>query len=176
MCAQSCSTLCSSWIVAFQAPQSMELSEQEYWSGWPFPPPEDLPDPRIKPASLWSPALAGRFFTTSATSEAQGMGCGGQKWKSSKTTADGHIKEIGANLKVELVGLEDELVMEYERKRFNEDTKDFIWENARIKLPFTKKRRITGGEGRKRVWRDAQAWGLRHVKFRMSCEHPRFSA
>ena len=129
-----------------------------------------------QPASPASPALAGRFFTTEGTSEAHGMRCGGQKRKSSKTTDDSHIKETGANLKVELVGLDDELVIEYERKRFSEDTKDFIWENARIKLPFTKNRRITGGEGRKRVWRGAQAWGLRHVKFRMSCEHPRFSA
>ena len=39
----------------------MECSRQEYWSGLPFPPPGDLPDPGIKPAS---PALAGRFFTT----------------------------------------------------------------------------------------------------------------
>ena len=46
--------------------------------------------------------------------------------KSSKTTDDDHIKETGANLKVELVGLEYEFVMEYEIKRFNEDTKDFI--------------------------------------------------
>ena len=29
----------------------MELSRQEYWSGLPFPPPEDLPDPGIEPAS-----------------------------------------------------------------------------------------------------------------------------
>ena len=36
---------------------------QEYWSGLPFPPPGDLPDPGIKPASLVSPALAGRPFT-----------------------------------------------------------------------------------------------------------------
>ena len=34
---------------------------QEYWSGLPFPPLEDLPDPGIKPAS---PASAGDFFTT----------------------------------------------------------------------------------------------------------------
>ena len=32
--------------------------------GLPFPSPEDLPDPGIKPKSLGSPALAGRFFTT----------------------------------------------------------------------------------------------------------------
>ena len=37
-----------------QAPLSMELSRQEYWSGLPFPPPGDLPNPGIKPGS---PAL-----------------------------------------------------------------------------------------------------------------------
>ena len=41
----------------------MEFSRQEYWSGSPFPTPWDLPDPVIKPMSLVSPALAGRFFT-----------------------------------------------------------------------------------------------------------------
>ena len=43
----------------------MEFYRQEYWSGLPFPSPWDLPDPGIKTASLASPALAGRFFTTS---------------------------------------------------------------------------------------------------------------
>ena len=52
------------WIVAFQAPLSMKFSRQKYWSGLPFSPPEDLPDPGIEPTSLASPALAGRFFTT----------------------------------------------------------------------------------------------------------------
>ena len=42
------------WTVAHQAPQSMEFSRQEYWSGLPFPSPGDLPDPGIKPGS---PAL-----------------------------------------------------------------------------------------------------------------------
>ena len=37
-----------------QAPLSMGFPRQEYWSGLPFPPPEDLPNPRIKPRS---PAL-----------------------------------------------------------------------------------------------------------------------
>ena len=41
-------------LLACWAPQSMEFSRQEYWSGFPFPPPEDLPDPGIKPRS---PAL-----------------------------------------------------------------------------------------------------------------------
>ena len=55
------------WTVAHQAPLSMGFPRQEYWSELPFPPPGDLPDPGIKPMSLASPALAGRFFTTSAT-------------------------------------------------------------------------------------------------------------
>ena len=55
------------WTVAHQAPLSMEFSTQEYWSGFPFPPPQDLPNPWIKPTSLASPELAGRFFTTRAT-------------------------------------------------------------------------------------------------------------
>ena len=42
----------------------MEFSKQEYWSGLPFPSPRDLPDPGIKPMSLASPALAGRFFAS----------------------------------------------------------------------------------------------------------------
>ena len=55
------------WTVACQAPLSMGFSRQEYCSGLPFLPPGDLPDPGIKPRSLVSPALAGGFFTTSAT-------------------------------------------------------------------------------------------------------------
>ena len=50
--------------VASQAPLSMGLSRQEYWSGLLFPSPGDLPDAGIEPTSLKSPALAGRFFTT----------------------------------------------------------------------------------------------------------------
>ena len=46
------------------------FSRQEYWSGLSFPPPGDLPDPGIELMSLLSPALAGRFFTTSDTQEA----------------------------------------------------------------------------------------------------------
>ena len=48
------------WTVAHQPPLSMEFSRKEYWSGLPFPPPGDLPNPGIKPTS---PALAGEFFT-----------------------------------------------------------------------------------------------------------------
>ena len=45
----------------------MEFSRQEYWSGLSCPPPRDLPNPGIKLASPVFLALAGRFFTTSAT-------------------------------------------------------------------------------------------------------------
>ena len=48
----------------------MGFSKQEYWSELPFSPPVDLPDPGIEPASLMSPALAGRFFTTNIPYEA----------------------------------------------------------------------------------------------------------
>ena len=58
------------WTVASQAPLSVGFFRQECWSGLPCPPLEDLPDPEIEPMSLESPALAGRFFTTSATWEA----------------------------------------------------------------------------------------------------------
>ena len=44
----------TSWSVAHQVPLSMEFSWQEYWSGLPFPPPGDLPNPGIEPMSLAS--------------------------------------------------------------------------------------------------------------------------
>ena len=50
----------------------MGFSRQEYWSELPCPSPGDLPDPGIEPGSHTSPALAGGFFTTSTTWEAQG--------------------------------------------------------------------------------------------------------
>ena len=54
-------SLVTPWIVACQAPLSMEFPRQEYWSGLPFPSPGDLLDPEIKPKT---PALTGGFFTT----------------------------------------------------------------------------------------------------------------
>ena len=44
----------TTWTVAYQAPQSMGFSRQQYWSGLPCPPPRNLPNPGIK---LGSPAL-----------------------------------------------------------------------------------------------------------------------
>ena len=68
---QSCPTLCNPMDCSPQAPLSMGFSRQEYWSGLPCPPPGDRPHPAVSSSSLMSPALAGGFFTTSATWEAQ---------------------------------------------------------------------------------------------------------
>ena len=57
--AKLCLTLAPPWTVACQAPQSMGFSRQEYWSGFPYPSPGDLPNPGIKPRS---PALQVNFF------------------------------------------------------------------------------------------------------------------
>ena len=63
----SCSVVLDSvtpWILACQAPPSMEFFRQEYCSELPFPTPGNLLDPGIEPMSLASPALTGGFFTT----------------------------------------------------------------------------------------------------------------
>ena len=74
LCMLGCSShvqLCATpWTAACQAPLSVEFSRQEYWSEFPGPP-ENLPDPGIKPVCLVSPALADGFFTTRTTWEAQ---------------------------------------------------------------------------------------------------------
>ena len=49
--AKSCLTLVIPWTVARQAPLSLGFSRREYWSGLPFPSPEDLPHPGIEPGS-----------------------------------------------------------------------------------------------------------------------------
>ena len=59
------------WIITRKAPLSMGFVKQEYWSGLPCPPPGYIPDSGIEPSYLMSPALAGMFFTTSATYEVQ---------------------------------------------------------------------------------------------------------
>ena len=60
MCAQSFSCVrlfATPWTVACQPPLSTGFSRQEYWSGLPFPPPGDLPEPRIKLMCPAYPAL-----------------------------------------------------------------------------------------------------------------------
>ena len=53
---QSRPTFCDPRTVAHQAALSMGFSRQEYWSGWPFPSPGDLPDPGIESRPLASQA------------------------------------------------------------------------------------------------------------------------
>ena len=69
------------WIVAHQAPLSVEFSKQEHWSGLPFRPPGYLPSPGIQPAS---PVSAGRFFTPEPPVKAlvakDGFGSRNRKW------------------------------------------------------------------------------------------------
>ena len=61
------------WTVACQAPLSKGFFRQEYWSGLPRLPSGDLPNPGMEPMFLTSPALAGGFFTTSATCQCKGV-------------------------------------------------------------------------------------------------------
>ena len=63
--------------IARQALLSIGFSRQECWSELLCPPPGNLPDPRMKPASYLSPALAGGFFTSSTSWEAR---CGVLHW------------------------------------------------------------------------------------------------
>ena len=72
---QSGLTLCDPMECSLQAPLSTGFSRQEYWSELPSPSPGDLPYQEIEPMSLMSPALAGRFFTTSGTWEAHVCVC-----------------------------------------------------------------------------------------------------
>ena len=60
------------WMVAHQAPLSMELSRQEYWSGLPFSTLGDLPYLGIEPMSLASLALVGGFFTNEPLGKLRG--------------------------------------------------------------------------------------------------------
>ena len=65
--AQPCPTLCNPMDCSPPGFSVHGILQAEYWSGLPFPSPGDLPNPGVKPESLMSPALAGRFFTTSTT-------------------------------------------------------------------------------------------------------------
>ena len=59
-------TLCT---VAHQAPLSMGFSKQEFWSGLPCTPPEDLSKPGFEPMSLMSPELAGMYLPLAPTAK-----------------------------------------------------------------------------------------------------------
>ena len=53
--------------------QSMEFSRPEYWSGWPFPFPGDLPNPEIEPRS---PALQVDFLPAEPQRKPKNTGVG----------------------------------------------------------------------------------------------------
>ena len=69
-CAQSPQSCLTLWPHACPVPGPWRFSRQEHWSGLPCPPAGDFPNPGIERASLTSPALTGRSFTTWATWEA----------------------------------------------------------------------------------------------------------
>ena len=70
------------WTVARQAPLSMAISRQEYWSVLPLAASGYLPDPGIKPTSLVSPALTDGLFEELTHWKRlwcwEGLGAGGQ--------------------------------------------------------------------------------------------------
>ena len=55
--AQSLTLFATLWTIAFQALLSIEFFRKTHWSGLPFPPPEDLPNPGIESPSPLSTAL-----------------------------------------------------------------------------------------------------------------------
>ena len=79
------------WPVAPQAPSSMGFSWQEHWSGWPFPPPGDLPDPGVEPRSPAPSALSGGFFTTAPPGKSILLLCGTSNSQLLRTE---HRKEV----------------------------------------------------------------------------------
>ena len=73
------------WTVTCQAPLSMELSWQEYWSGLPFLSPRDLPNPGNEHVSTKALALASGFFTTEPRGKPQCIGQPPEKEIKTKT-------------------------------------------------------------------------------------------
>ena len=90
MHAQSLQLFVTPWTLVCQAPLFMEFPRQEYWSGLPFPSPEDFPDPGIKPIS---PALAGRFSTAEPWGRPQWRSHWGKVTESA--TLDASLKALG---------------------------------------------------------------------------------
>ena len=76
------------WIVACQAPLSMGLFRQEYWSGLPFPSPGDLPDPGIQPKFFCF--SIGRFFGSDGKASAYNVGDPGLIPRSGRSSGEGN--------------------------------------------------------------------------------------
>ena len=79
------------WTVAYRAPLSMGFSRQEYWSGLPFPSPEDVPDPGIEPGS---PALQ----ADSLPSEPQGSSAVGETYSNYGRSQGSKDRQLTAGL------------------------------------------------------------------------------
>ena len=62
---QSCLTVCNPVDWSLPGSSVHRIPQARILSGFPGPPPGDLPDPGIQPESLVSPALTGGLFTTS---------------------------------------------------------------------------------------------------------------
>ena len=60
---QSCPALCNPMDYSLPGSSVHGILQARYWSGLPCPPPGDLPEPGMEPASLVSPVLTGGFFT-----------------------------------------------------------------------------------------------------------------
>ena len=60
---RSWTTIATPYTIVHQAPLSMGFPRQKYWRGLPFPPPGNLLDPELEPASSAAPGLAGGIFT-----------------------------------------------------------------------------------------------------------------
>ena len=75
--------------VTHGTPLFVGFSRQEYWSGWPCPPPGDLPDLGVKPKSPASPALVGRFFTTVPPGKPQNPGTGSKTLRQESVVVEG---------------------------------------------------------------------------------------
>ena len=63
-------SIATPWTAAYQAPQSMEFSRQEYWSGLPFISPGDLPNPGIE---LGSSALQANALSSEPPGKPHGL-------------------------------------------------------------------------------------------------------
>ena len=92
------------WTIAHQTPLAMGFSRQEYWNELPFPSLGDIPKPGIKPTSLMSPALAGKFFTKSATWEAH------VPFSVSNFDKEASVQIIGQNLRLGSLKADIEMV------------------------------------------------------------------
>ena len=82
------------WTAAGQIPLSMEFSRQECWSGWPFPSPEDSPNPGIEPRSpaLWADSLLSEPPGKATVNRAWAKGA--HSWRSGSTWR-GQLSSLG---------------------------------------------------------------------------------